>query len=309
MINRPRRKKEVFIGLIVIVAVFLLVDGYPVSSEKVGNQSVGGVVFQFPDSSRGVSEKIRTTIECRIVEDGDEENIFLRGWLIANSENKGIEQKNVAFYELLFKENVKIKSTLTAENGCFFFSLHAPDSRLSCYRVWYLGDNHYEPSMSPILIVNNINESSIYGLYFLVLSIFVIPVIVLARKISGKNYGKIVILALILGGFILPMSSFISFIISMLIGGVAGYMFAKKTRNRREHLVFGFMLTLIYLLLAGVFLGFTFVDQLGGLGFEFSISQVETLGILMFGIFDLFVRLTLSILVGVIVGGYLYERL
>lgn len=237
-------------------------------------------------------------------------DVFLEGRLFKRDKNKGIENVEISIFKLRFGENVRMDTVRTGVNGNFSFSFKVSESKLIPYQVQFHSMKSFVSSKSSLIWINNINRSFTYGIYFVfLLAVTIFPVYFLTRRISNKGFLKPLILGLLLGGFIVPLTSMIAFLVAMIIGVGAGYFFAKRTHEFNDHAVFGLILVLFYALISGTLFTLNLIGNPGKIGVTFSISQLEMLGFLLIRTADSVFRLVLSIWIGVVTGAYLKPRI
>lgn len=255
------------------------------------------------------NNRFKTTTKCNLI-NLNKKKFSLKGQLMNKADNIGLTDKKIYLYQLKIKENNLIASTSTGENGYYLFSFHVSDSSLSFYRLHFLGDNRYHSCKSSFLVIDNLNKLFLLITYLIFLSLTVcIPLIFLLRKLSIKEYKEPLIVGLILGGFIAPLRGIISLIFAMIIGGLVGFMYAKKQQKTKEHIKFGLVILFAYLLLFGVLFWINFTEQPENFRINFTVTQMTILKIMILNTFDTMIRLIMSVIVGVVTGGYLRKHI
>lgn len=252
---------------------------------KVGKKAVS-ITFELDDSDPNLGE-----------------NVTFSGFLKTVSDNEGIAGENVILYEVLSDNTIKARSSvLTDENGNYVMSLNIPSKGIGAYLLKFPGSQYYEGAKTSRSYVNSIDKPLVLGVSILLITIVVLVVFfLLSRGVPKEQFIKPLLIAFAVGVLLQFIGA--GFIALIAAGGIAGYLFSKRTGKWTEHLRIGIMAGVLLVLVYDIVFSAIFVTAPGLFGLKYSITQGDAFSIIFTQTIYFLAFFNLLTGIGAILGG------
>ncbi|KXB04610.1 hypothetical protein AKJ48_01995 [candidate division MSBL1 archaeon SCGC-AAA261O19] len=207
------------------------------------------------------------------------ENVVFSGYLKTADENLGVVGENVVLYEVLSENTVEVKSVITGENGYYAISLNVSSKRVGSYFIKFTANDYYKETGTPRLYVNSLDKPFILGVAIIsILVVMLVLFFLLSRGVAKEQFAKPLLIALAVGVLLQFIGA--GFIALAVAGGIAGYLFSKRTGKWTEHLRIGIMTGVLLALVYGIVFSLVLAESPELLGLEYSITQGEIFSII-----------------------------
>lgn len=241
--------------LILIVAISLLFLGkftttvqrqreYSNPSERKFSPKINRLYPKFilsskENTSEEISEKKATELNLNLRRENG--SLVFSGFLTADIENKGLEERKIIVYKVLKKENETIENTLTKKNGKFNFTGSLPEKKgLFLYKAYFEGDRNYQKSQSNLVSLRFLNKTLVISLSFIFFSALLLVVgYLLIRGKNFSSYSVPLLLASLTGSLLFVILGTVSILIAGILFSLFEYLMKKNIGGWLDHLKIG----------------------------------------------------------------------